>query len=142
ILFSFLVIYLVWGSTYLGIKIAGETLPPFLLDGARFVVAGTFIIIWGRLRGAAFPSRREWLGAAGVGTCLVVLSNAPLVWVERHLDSGVVALFTAMSPLLIAVFNRSRLQSPIGRHRLIGLALGTVGIAILAGTTLSNISHP
>ena len=77
-----------------------------------------------------------------MGTCLVVLSNAPLVWVERHIDSGVVALFTAMSPLLIAVFNRSRLQSPIGRHRLIGLALGTVGIAILAGTTLSNISHP
>lgn len=132
-----------WGSTYLGIKIAGETLPPFLLAGARFMVAGSLMMLWSRFRGGGhWPRGREWLGAGGVGFCLIVLSNAPIVWVERQIESGTVALFTAVSPLLIAGFNRIRLGTPIGRHRMIGMALGTVGLAILASATLAQVPHP
>lgn len=141
-LFAFFTIYVVWGSTYLGIKIAGETLPPFLLAGARFLVAGAALMAWGRLRGGRFPHGREWLGAAGVGTCLIVLSNAPIVWVERSVDSGMVALFTAVSPLIIALFNRRRLGTPIGPRRLTGMALGLVGLGVLASATLSVTPHP
>lgn len=139
---AFGAIYFIWGSTYLGIKIAGETLPPFLLAGARFIVAGAALVAWGRFRGEAFATRTQWLGAAGVGTCLIVLSNAPIVWVERHVDSGMVALFTAVSPLLIAVFNRRRLGTPIGPRRWIGMALGTAGLAVLAAATLSTVPDP
>jgi drug/metabolite transporter (DMT)-like permease len=136
---AFGAIYFIWGSTYLGIKIAGETLPPFLLAGARFVVAGVLLMAWGRLRGEAWATRREWVGSAGVGCCLIVLSNAPIVWVERHVDSGMVALFTAVSPLLIALFNRRRNGTPIGRRRWIGMALGTAGLGVLASATLSAV---
>lgn len=142
ILFSFFAIYFIWGSTYLGIKIAGETLPPFLLAGARFVVAGACLMLWGWLRRAPLPTRREWLGAAGVGTCLIVLSNAPIVWVEREVDSGLVALFTAVTPLLVATFNRRRTGVPIGRRRIVGMALGTLGLVLLASATLEATARP
>ena len=103
------------------------------------MVAGSLLMAWGRLRAEAWPTRREWLGSAGVGTCLIVLSNAPIVWVERHVDSGMVALFTAVSPLLIALFNRRRNGTPIGRRRWGGMALGTAGLAILASATLRSV---
>ncbi len=142
ILFSFLVIYIVWGSTYLGIKIAGETLPPFLLAGARFVVAGAVLFGWALWRRAKWPTRREWLGAAGVGTCLIVFSNALIVTVERQIDSGVVALFTAVTPILIAVFNRTRTGVAIGPRRIGGMVLGTLGLVVLASATLDASADP
>jgi len=141
-LFAFLSIYIIWGSTYLGIKIAGETLPPFLLAGARFIVAGLAMMAWARWRNAELPTRREWLGATGVGICLVVLSNAPIVWVERTVDSGLVALFTAASPILISVFTRMRTGIPIGRRKIAGMAFGSVGIAVLASATLEATADP
>lgn len=142
IFFAFFVIYVVWGSTYLGIKIAGETLPPFLLAGARFIVAGAVLYAWARFRRAKPPTRREWLGAAGVGACLIVFSNALIVTVERHVDSGVVALFTAVTPILIAVFNRSRTGVPIGPRRITGMVLGTLGLVVLASNTLETSAEP
>ena len=142
ILFSFFVIYVVWGSTYLGIKIAGETLPPFMLAGARFFVAGVALMAWGIARKSRFPTRREWLGAAGVGTCLIVFSNALIVTVERQVDSGVVALFTAVTPIIIALFNRSRTGIPIGPRRIAGMALGTLGLLVLASATLQSSAEP
>jgi drug/metabolite transporter (DMT)-like permease len=140
--FAFAAIYFIWGSTYLGIKIAGETLPPFLLAGARFVVAGMILIAWGRFKREALPTRREWRGSIGVGCCLIVLSNAPIVWVERSVDSGMVALFTAVTPLVIALFNRRRVGTPIGARRWIGMGLGTAGLAVLASATLSAAANP
>lgn len=130
---------MVWGSTYLGIRIAVETLPPFLLAGARFAVAGGVMLLWARRRGAAFPSGREWFGAAAVGLCLVTLSNALIVFVEQRIASGVVALFAAGSPLLIALFTRQRTGVPLGRFRIGGLALGTVGLALLGSATFAAV---
>jgi drug/metabolite transporter (DMT)-like permease len=142
IVFAFFAIYFIWGSTYLGIKIAGETLPPFLLAGARFMVAGGCLMLWGAMRRTPLPTRREWLGATGVGICLIVLSNAPIVWVERQVDSGMVALFAAMTPILIAVFNRRRTGIAIGPRRVTGMALGTLGLVVLASATLQVTTHP
>lgn len=142
VLAAFLTLYLVWGSTYLGIRIAVETLPPFLLAGARFVVAGAVILAVARHRGTAFPKGREWLGAAGVGFCLVTLSNALIVWVEQRVPSGVVALFAAGSPLLISLFTRQRTGTPLGTRRLLGLALGTVGLGLLGSETFAAVPDP
>ncbi len=140
--FAFAAIYFIWGSTYLGIKIAGETLPSFLLAGARFVVAGLILMAWGRLKREPLPRGSQWLGSAGVGCCLIVLSNAPIVWVERSVDSGMVALFTAVTPLVIALFNRQRVGTPIGARRWTGMALGTAGLAVLASATLRTTPNP
>src|SRR5690606_6355412 len=100
------------------------------------------MMAWARWRNAELPTRREWLGATGVGICLVVLSNAPIVWVERTVDSGLVALFTAASPILISVFTRMRTGIPIGRRKIAGIAFGSVGIAMLAGATLEATADP
>ena len=139
---AFLTLYLVWGSTYLGIRIGIETLPPFLLAGGRFVVAGLALMIWSRARGTPLPTPREWLGVAGVGTCLVLLSNVPIVWAERRIASGVVALFSASSPLMIAFFNGRRTGTVLGRRRAMGLALGTVGLVLLASATFAAVPQP
>lgn len=139
VLLAFLTLYIVWGSTYLGIRIAVETLPPFLLAGTRFALAGGAMLLWARWRGARLPVGRQWLGAAGVGLCLVALSNALIVWVEQRIASGVVALFAAGSPLLIALFTRHRTGVPFGARRIGGLALGTVGLAVLGSATFAVV---
>ena len=108
-----------------GIRIGIETLPPFLMAGGRFVVAGLALMLWSRARGTPLPTPREWLGVAGVGACLVLLSNVPIVWAERHIASGVVALFAASSPLMIAFFNGRRTGTSLGRRRALGKRPGT-----------------
>lgn len=136
---AFATLYLVWGSTYLGIRYAVESLPPFMLAGTRFILAGTLMLLWGMARGAAWPSAREWLGSGGVGLCLVVLSNAPIVWVEQEIDSGVVALFAAGTPLLISLFNRIRIGTPLPPTRIAGLLLGTTGLVVLGGAAAASV---
>ncbi|MEP6589981.1 MAG: EamA family transporter [Gemmatimonadota bacterium] len=136
---AFLTLYLVWGSTYLGIRIAVETLPPFLLAGARFAIAGAIMLLLCRLRGRRLPVGREWIGAAGVGFCLVALGNALIVYVEQRVASGIVALFAAGTPLLIAVFTRRRTGVPLGTRRIAGLILGTAGLAVLGSATLGAV---
>lgn len=138
IVLAFLSLYLIWGSTYLGIRVAVETLPPFLLAGMRFVVAGGAMLLWARARGRAMPTRAEWGGAFVVGFCLATLSNALIVWVEQRIPSGVVALFAAGSPLLIALFTWHRTGAALGPRRGLGLALGTVGLILLGGATLAE----
>ena len=134
-LLCFAILYLVWGSTYLAIRIAVETLPPFLLAGTRFVLAGSVLLLWARGRGSTWPTAREWIGAAGIGACLVTFSNAPIVWVEQRIASGTVAVFAAGTPLLIALFNRQRTRTALGARRAAGLALGTIGIVLLGSST-------
>ncbi|HET9133828.1 MAG TPA: EamA family transporter [Gemmatimonadales bacterium] len=136
---AFLALYWIWGSTYLGIKVAVETLPPVLLAGVRFVVAGACILAWSRLRGTPWPRGREWYGAVGVGILMVVLNNAAVVWIEQRIASGTVAMFAAGSPLLIALFNSRRLGAPLSRRRMAGLALGTVGLVMLGSATLEEV---
>jgi drug/metabolite transporter (DMT)-like permease len=137
---AFLTLYLVWGSTYLAIRIAVALVPPFILSGLRFIAAGGALLLWRRWRGGVpLPTPREWLGAAAVGTLMVVLSNAAVVAAEESLASGVVALFAAGTPLLIALFDRRRTGARLGRRRLVGVILGTAGLAILADAAFATV---
>ncbi len=97
------------------------------------------MLLWAWSRGTRLPTQREWLGAAGVGFCLVTLSNALIVYVEERIPSGVVALFAAGSPLLIALFTRQRTGVPLGNRRIGGLALGTIGLILLGSATLTAV---
>lgn len=129
---AFAVVYLVWGSTYLGIRIAVETLPPFLLAGTRFIAAGMLLYAWARIRGAPAPGRREWLAAAGIGILLVAGANAVVGWAEQKVPSGLAALIVAGMPLWVAVFQRvAPGGKAIGGSRLTGLVVGFGGLALL-----------
>ena len=139
---AFATLYFVWGSTYLAIRVAVATAPPFLLAGVRFAVAGLLLLLWRHFRGGiAWPTRREWLGGGAVGTCLVLLSNVAVVFAEKTIPSGVTALFAAGTPLLIALFNGHRTGTSLGRRRAIGLALGTCGMILLGSATLAAVHN-
>jgi drug/metabolite transporter (DMT)-like permease len=125
-------VYVIWGSTYLAIRFAIETIPPFLMAGTRYVTAGLLLYGWSRLRGAPRPSLVNWRSAVLVGAALLLMGNGGVVWAEQRVSSGLVALLICTEPLWIVllVWLRSRGEKPNPRV-LAGLALGFVGLVIL-----------
>ena len=102
---AMLAIYIVWGSTYLAIRFAIETLPPFLMASTRFLTAGSILYIFRRLRGDPAPARIEWRSAAIVGVLLLVGGNGGVVWAEQFVESGVAALLVGSAPLWMVVLD-------------------------------------
>ena len=129
---GYLVIYVVWGSTYLAMRIAVETLPPFLMAGARFLLAGGLLLGWLRLRGAALPTRIQWRNAWGTGSLLFLGGNGLVVWAEKVIPSGLAALIVATIPLWMALFEWVRPGGAApGVRTSAGILLGFAGIALL-----------
>ena len=133
IFWAFAAIYLVWGSTYLGIRVAVETLPPFLLAGVRFLVAGAVLYLWARWQGEARPGPATWRRGFFLGALFFLFGNGIVVWAERHVPSGRTALLASTSPLWTTVIESARRgwQRPPGRV-VLGVALGIAGLALLA----------
>ena len=129
---AFALVYVIWGSTYLGIRFAIETIPPFLMAGVRFVIAGGILYAFVMLRGARAPSRRQWVAASIIGALLLLGGNGAVVWAELRVPSGLVALLVATEPLCVVLIDWAR---PRGRRprpgELIGLMLGFAGVVIL-----------
>ena len=132
---AFAVVYVVWGSTYLAIRFAIETLPPFLMASARFLVAGSVLYVWARLfAGAARPERAEWKTAAIVGTLLLLGGNGLVVWSELRIPSGVAALLGGTTPLwMVSIDWLRRGGAGPGFQVILGLLCGLVGLAWLIG---------
>lgn len=131
-----LVLYVVWGSTYLGIRIAVETIPPFVMASSRFLVAGIALFAWSLLReGRAFawPSRREWRDNFIVGALLLGGGMGAVAWGEQTVPSGIAALLIAMMPVWVAVLGRIFLGERLPRLAVAGIAVGLFGVAILVG---------
>ena len=134
-----LVLYLVWGSTYLGIAIAVETIPPFLMAAVRFAMAGAVLLAWSllRARGAfVLPSRREWRDSAVVGALLLGGGMGMVAWGEQTIPSGIAALLIALMPVWVAIFGRTFLGERLPRLAIVGIVVGFVGVAILVGPTI------
>jgi drug/metabolite transporter (DMT)-like permease len=128
------VLYLVWGSTYLGIAIAVETIPPFLMAAVRFLIAGGILLAWSAARegrGFDLPSRRQVRDSAIVGTLLLGGGMGMVAVGEQTVPSGVAALFVAMMPLWVAVFGRTLLGDRLPAIVAGGIGLGLVGVAVL-----------
>lgn len=131
---AFAAVYLVWGSTYLGMAVMVETLPPFAAGGARFILAGALLYAWQRLRGEPTPTAPQWRAAALVGALLFVGGNGGVVWGLRWVPSGIAALLVATTPVFMTA-----LPWLVGRGERpalaewAGLALGLLGVAILVG---------
>lgn len=134
VLGAFAAVYLIWGSTYLAIRIAIETLPPFLMAGGRFLVAGGLLYAWLRLRGAARPELRHWVSASVSGGLMLLGGNGGVVWAEQYVPSGLAALIVAMVPLWMVLFDwlRPGGERP-GRPILLGLLVGLAGVVVLVG---------
>ncbi|HET7615237.1 MAG TPA: EamA family transporter [Gemmatimonadaceae bacterium] len=131
---AFASIYLIWGSTYLAIRYAVETIPPFLMGGTRFVISGALLYVWARSRGAAIPTRINWKNAVIAGGFLLLGGNGAVVWAEQFMPSGLTALLVSILPfwLVIIEWVRPPRQRPSAAI-LVGLVLGFIGIVVLVG---------
>ena len=132
------VVYVVWGSTYLGILLAIDTIPVFLSMGIRFVIAGGLLYVWAVRRGDVTgdrPGRRQWAAALIVGALLFVGGNSLVAWSETRVDTGIAALLIAAVPLWMALFDRVANGQRLSRTALLGLLVGFGGVALLAWPT-------
>lgn len=132
ILIAFAAVYVIWGSTYLAIRFAIETLPPFLMVGTRFLAAGGIMYIWLRARGAAPPKAAHWRSAAIIGILMPVLGTGVVVWAEQRVPSGIAALLVAIEPLWIVLLQwwRRGGKRPNGWVAA-GVTLGLAGLWLL-----------
>lgn len=132
VLVAFAAIYLIWGSTYLGIRFAVESLPPFLMGGVRFLVAGALLFAWLRWRGVPGPARPDWKLVLISGALLFGIGNGGVNWAEQKVSSSLAALIIAGTPIWFAVFEWLR---PAGRRPTLqtvtGIVIGFVGVAVL-----------
>lgn len=130
---AFLTIYVVWGSTYLAIRIGVHDLPPFFLAAVRFLLAGGVLFGWARLRGEPNPPAAVWRTAAVFGALFFVFGNGLVVWAEQFVPSGRTALLASTSPLWTALIESALAGWVMPRGRvLVGLALGFGGLTLLA----------
>ncbi|OAM51536.1 drug/metabolite exporter YedA [Methylovorus sp. MM2] len=123
-------LYFVWGSTFLAMRFAIESFPPFMMAAIRFTVAGGMLFLILLIRGYAFPTLIEWRNSAVVGIMLLSIGNAGVAYAEQSVSSGVAALAIATVPLWMALFGSIWQKSPNQREWL-GILIGTVGIVIL-----------
>ena len=132
ILSAFAIIYLVWGSTYLAIRVGVREMPPFLMAAMRFTAAGLALYAWMRVRATPSPTFAEWRAALLLGSLMFLLDYACLFWAEQRIPSGIAAVILAMVPVCITALEILFLRTQRLTLRLaLGLALGVLGVAIL-----------
>ena len=132
VLLAFGIIYFVWGSTFLAIRVGVREVPPFFLAGMRFLIAGFALYAWLRVRGTPSPTKREWGSATLLAVLIFVLDYGLLFWAEQKVPSGIAAVMMATTPTLPGpVFLRDQLEGKLA----LGLVGGMAGVAVL-------VSHP
>ena len=127
-------VYLIWGSTYIGIRFAIETLPPFLMASTRFLIAGALLYSWQRRRGAPAPRRLHWRSATVVGALMILGGNGGVTWSEQHVPSGFAALMIGAVPIFVVLVEWLAFGAPRPNGRMaFGLLAGMSGMALLIG---------
>jgi drug/metabolite transporter (DMT)-like permease len=138
ILAAFAAVYLIWGSTYLGIKYAIETLPPFLMAGIRFLIAGGLLYLWAAIRKDPKPTIIQWKNSAVIGGLLLLLGNGVVVWAEHFIDSSTAALLITLEPvwviMLLWLFQNKKPSIVL----VIAMAIAVIGMILLTGITGSS----
>lgn len=136
VLLAFAAVYIIWGSTYLGIRFAVETIPPFPTAGMRFIIAGSILYALCWLRGAGKPNLIHWRSALIVGALMLLVGNGLVTWAEQRIASGMAALLISTEPLWIVLFDwlRTRGGPPVSRV-IAGLVMGLFGTVLLIGPT-------
>lgn len=138
ILLAFAIIYFVWGSTFLAIRVGVHEVPPFLLAAIRFFVAGLALYGWMRFKGTPSPTRREWVGASFLGTLIFVIDYGCLFWAEQRVPSGIAAVVLATIPVFITLLEIIFLRTQRLTVRLsLALIVGICGVAVLVNHSFS-----
>jgi len=136
---ALLAIYLIWGSTYLAIRYAVVTIPPFFMAGTRFLVAGTILFAWRLLVGDPTPTLKQWRSAAIIGLLLLLGGNGIVSWAEQVIPSGIAALLVGTIPLWMVLTESLRLGgTKPGNHTIFGLIVGFGGIVVLVWPLLTG----
>lgn len=129
---AFATVYIIWGSTYLAIGYAVETLPPFLMAGVRFVIAGGALFLWAKWRGVAWPTRIHWRSTLIIGALLILAGNGGVTWAEQFVPSGLASLVVAIVPVWVVLLEWVR---PGGQRPttpvIAGVLVGLAGMALL-----------
>ena len=138
ILLAFAIIYIVWGSTYLAIRVGVQEMPPFLMAAIRFTVAGIALYAWMRITGIPSPTWREWKAASVLGALMFLIDYASLFWAEQRVPSGIAAVILAAIPVCITLLEIVFLRTQRLTIRLgLGLLVGVVGVAVLMNPSAS-----
>ena len=135
-LLSFFAIYVVWGSTYLAIRFAVETIPPLVTVGIRHTIAGLILLTWAWQRGYR-PRREHWKAGAVQGSLFFLIGHGTLHWAEQYVASGLAALLVATEPLWILAIGSAMGAERINWKNGLGLIAGLAGVWILTGSDLS-----
>ena len=131
---ALLSLYIVWGSTYLAIRFAVETIPPFLSAGMRFLVSGVILLIWRYAAGDAMPTVRQWRSATIIGTLLLLGGNGLLAFAEQFVPTGVAALVIGSVPMWLVLIEALRPEGAKPNWlTILGLMIGFSGIFLLIG---------
>lgn len=138
VLLAFAIIYFVWGSTFLAIRVGVREVPPFLLAGLRFLIAGIVLYAWMRAKGTQSPALREWGAVLLLAVLIFVFDYGLLFWAERRVPSGIAAVMMATIPVFMAISEILILRTQRWSARLaIGLLVGTGGVTVLVSRGLS-----
>ncbi|WP_068836005.1 drug/metabolite exporter YedA [Polaromonas jejuensis] len=130
LILALLACYFVWGSTYLAIRLALVSFPPFFQMGTRFLTAGILLMAWVRIRGHKLPGLREWRNAAVIGTLMLGGGMGLVASAEVHIGSGLIATFIAVVPIMVSALGAVLGQRP-RRMEFLGMALGLAGVLML-----------
>src|SRR5271170_5828584 len=133
---AFVAIYVIWGSTYLAIRYAVETIPPLVAAGIRHSLAGGIMLTWAWWRGFR-PTRQQWLAGFALGALFFLIGHGSLHWAEQYVGSGLAALLIATEPMFILVLGWMMGQQKISLLSALGLGLGVAGVALLTGAELT-----
>jgi drug/metabolite transporter (DMT)-like permease len=143
VLIALLTVYVIWGSTYLGIRLAIASIPPFFMAGTRYLAAGAAMFIFALSRGAKMPSPVEWRDALILGGCLLLGGNGGVTFAEQYVPSGTAALLVATVPVFLTVFAWATKLGPRPSVMVsVGLLLGLLGVSILSRPSPQSTVYP
>ena len=129
---AFAAIYIIWGSTYLGILFAIQTIPPFFMAGTRFLVAGLFLLGFALWKGEKIPDISAIIKISFSGLLMLFIGNGAVTWVEQHLPSGLVAIIVATVPLWFVILDKREWKFYFSNYQIIlGLLIGFAGVILL-----------
>jgi len=134
------VVCLIWGTTYLAIRVAIESLPPLLMAGFRWIVAGSLLVAFFWSRGERLPARSVWLSLAVRGVLLVTLGNGAVVWAEQTVPTGVTSVLVAAVPFwMVGVETLFGDGEPLSVRQVVGLSAGFIGVLLLVWPQLTQV---
>jgi drug/metabolite transporter (DMT)-like permease len=139
---AFAAIYVIWGSTYLAIRLSIETLPPFLMAGTRFLSAGVILFAWAVFNGQKLrPALSQWPTAFIIGALLLLCGNGGVTWAEKYIASSLAALLVATEPLWVVLLNWGLTHRRPNGKVLLGVLIGLAGVTLLVSDGLGQSTH-